>query len=235
MQATVLPKEEMLDVIMQNESSSSRSIKNLSFAGDIGMINRMKARYRLVCEIDRIEYISYSADVGEAYTSLIKAFLTYSVFEKYMHCLFGETITKRRKKTDLEQGQNMKEATSNYFGDKLKISSSEMGSTSSIKQFFAFIYDELDGFKKKQDLEDCLNSNEYDCIVLLEAVRHVFVHGKLTASANASYPRINSKVLDTLSNKVLSLIADDFESKMSKQEENHKKRREATEKIKQLS
>jgi len=197
-----------------NASEIRSIIENLDFHEkniELADINRINARYRLVKEIQNIEYDSYSKPVAEAYTAIFKAFLTYTVFERYMKLLTGENSTKAilKKPNPLyPDGQKKLVTTLNNLHNN--------------KRFLEFVKDQLDGPKsgKETDAEKeiryYLEGNEFQPIAIMAAVRHVFAHGKLTSSANKSYPKNTTKILNILTDSMLYAIDNDFSERVGK-------------------
>ena len=195
-----------------NASEIRSIIENLDFHEkniELADINRINARYRLVKEIKNIEYDSYSKPVAEAYTALFKAFLTYSVLEQYMKLLTGANST--------EQILNKPNP---LYPDGQKNLATAIKNLPNSKRFLEFVKDKLykhkpgDDTAAEKEIGYYLEGNDFQPIAIIAAVRHVFAHGKLTPSANKSYPRNTTKILNILTNSILEAIDNDFSERV---------------------
>jgi len=187
-------------------------IENLDFHEkntELADINRINARYRLAKEIQNIEYDSYSKPVADAYTAIFKAFLTYSVFERYMRLLTGENSTKAILKKP-----------NPLYPDGQKSLATTLSNLRNSARFLEFVKDKLDRpnptkeTEAEKEMRYYLEGNEFQPIAIMAAVRHVFAHGKLTPSANKSYPRNTTKILNILTNSILEAIDNDFSERV---------------------
>lgn len=197
-----------------NASEQQSIIKNLEFHKgniDLADINRINARYRLVKEIKNIEYDSYSKSVADAYTAIIKAFLTYTVFERYIGLLTGKSTTK-----------SILKEPNPLFPDGQKNLARTLKNIDKSKRFLEFLKDNLDRINSGEEpaaakeIRHCLEGYDYQPIAIMAAMRHIFAHGKLTSSANKSYPKNTAKILNILTDSVLEAIDNDFSERVSK-------------------
>jgi len=196
----------------ENTSEIRSIIEKLDFYEkyiELADINRVNARYRLAKEIKYIEYDSYSKPVADAYTAIFKAFLTYSVFERYMRLLTGENSTKAILKKP-----------NPLYPDGQKSLATTLSNLRNSARFLEFVKDKLDRpnptkeTEAEKEMRYYLEGNEFQPIAIMAAVRHVFAHGKLTPSANKSYPRNTTKILNILTNSILEAIDNDFSERV---------------------
>jgi len=196
----------------ENTSEIRSIIEKLDFYEkdiELADINRVNARYRLAKEIKYIEYDSYSKLVADAYTALFKAFLTYTVFERYMKLLTGENSTRAILKKP-----------NPLYPDGQKSLATTLNNLRNSKRFFEFVKDKLNRPKSgmetdaEKEMRYYLEGNEFQPIAIMAAVRHVFAHGKLTPSANKSYPKNTTKILNILTESILEAIDNDFSERV---------------------
>lgn len=192
--------------LMRNSPCNEDIIITMGFKGSRGDINRTNARYRLAREIKNIEYHSYHENTAYGYTVLIKAFLTYSAYEQYVRAI--DPALKSQKEI-----VNFSET---LFGKTALDISNELQELDPNLSFFNYIDQELsEKSNLKHDIQNLLRENKANPVVLLCAVRHIFVHGKLTIWAKESNAKANASILDDIVERVLGLIADSFEKKVS--------------------
>ncbi len=187
-------------------------IENLDFHEkniELADINRINARYRLAKEIKYIEYDSYSKPVADAYTAIFKSFLAYTVFERYMKLLTGENSTRAiLKKPNL------------LYPDGQMSLATTLNNLRNSKRFLEFVKGKLDRSKSgketaaEKEISCYLEGKEFQPIAIMAAVRHVFAHGKLTPSANKSYPQNTAKILNIFTDSILEAIDNDFRKRV---------------------
>jgi len=174
-----------------------KSASDFDFKCKDGDISRINARYRLAKSFKGLQLDNYSSKTIEAYSSIVKLFLVYSVFENYMNCILDDT----EKRIYIKKG-NLILHNSDEISEKiLKIDKN--------KTFYETIKKFLDHTSQKREIDKFYNDEEHNIIYLISSIRHTFAHGKLTPNFNKNSIKV-IKICNILSEYLLQQIANDF-------------------------
>jgi len=172
------------------------------FIDNTGEVNRFAARYRIAKSFSSVLFDSYSATTASGYEGLLRLFFVWSALEQFM------------KITQTKQSQFLKVLES-YNTRKLlnAIRRVDIGN-----RFYKFVRERTNQTNKKH-LEEYLKGKECNVTYLASSLRHVFVHGSLTPSADQTNPGRVKKICDLLSKFLLNLMDKEFTRHMNEFDE----------------
>jgi transposase-like protein len=160
-------------------------------------LNPLNARFRVANS--EVEVKGYRDDTGKGYSALLKIVLVWAAFEFFL---------KMFKLKQRDAGDLIEE--SEAFDIQKNIRNLDADD-----KFIKFIKSVVNGQHKKE-LTDYLNNEPCNIIYLASAIRHAFVHGKLTPNADGTNPDAVSKICNKLSSTLLKMIDDKFSKFVSK-------------------
>jgi hypothetical protein len=144
-------------------------------ANATGAVNRFQARMCLVKSFQGVQLEGYKPDTVQAYSTLFKVFLTTSAMECYIDLYSVKDkwhgMLPILEKYDPEPVMRLYRARDK--GDKLH----------------KFLHDHLDKESQQRSLQSCKEGLSNNVAMVAAAIRHIFVHGHLTAHANEMNPR----------------------------------------------
>jgi hypothetical protein len=172
------------------------------FLDDTGEVNRFAARYRLARSFSSVTFDSYSSVTISGYEGLLRLFFVWSAFEQFLK------ITKR-KQSSIESDLHR------YDTRKLLqlLRTADPGN-----RFLLFVHDRTNQSHKKH-LKSYFTGQECNVTYLASAIRHVFVHGSLTPSADQTPPGNVKRICDLLSKFLLSVMDKEFTRHMDEFDE----------------
>jgi hypothetical protein len=164
---------------------------------DTGHINRLNARVRLAQDFQTMTLDGYNDKTTLGYSGYLQVFLTHSALERFME------VYSIQRVSDLE--------------DRLTPYDPE----TVVKEFFDLdkkgeLYNALckhidsRGKKTKDGLTDCRDGNCTNVAYISAAIRHIFAHGQLTASAEGVSPQNVNKACLLVSDFLLRFMDAEF-------------------------
>lgn len=172
------------------------------FIDDIGEVNRFAARYRIAKSFSSVSFDSYSEATASGYEGLLRLFFMWSALEQFMK------ITQTKQSTFLK-------VLEKYNTRKL-LSAIRMVDTGN--RFYKFVQERTNQTNKKH-LEEYLKGRECNVTYLASSLRHVFVHGSLTPSADQTNPSCVKRICDFLSKFLLHVMDKEFTRHMDEFDE----------------
>lgn len=161
--------------------------KNLKRVPDI---NRLNARFRVAnAEID---IKGYTEPTKTGYVALLKIVLVWGAYE-----LFRDIFSLKEKNvSDL-----IAESAARDIQDKIR-------KLDRHDSFYQAVAKEVKT-KHQKEINNFLNKDRCNTVSLAEAIRHTFVHGKITPNTNSS-PETITEICQMLSNTLLQIIDKKF-------------------------
>lgn len=161
-------------------------------------VNRFGARYRLAKAFKSIELDGYHAATVNGYCSLTRLMLAWGAFE-------GLLIAIGKTKHDLEQ------ISSRYdYAGLLK----ELGKSDPERRFFSFVRENIHNKNQKGEVQKFITGQPCCGLTLAKSVRHIFVHGLLTPSANQTEPTLAAAVCEQLTFCLFKVMDREFTERL---------------------
>ena len=166
-----------------------------------GDINRLNARVRLAKDFKTMTLDGYSEEATLGYSGYLQVFLTHSALERFME-IYG-----------IKYVSGMSDFLAPHKPEKI------------VKGFFDTdkddkLYDALckyidsRGKKIEEGLTMCKRGESMNVAYVSAAVRHIFAHGHLAASANGVNPKNINKACVSVSDFLLRFIDAEFTRKI---------------------
>jgi len=173
----------------------------LGFNCSNGDVSRLNARYRLTKEYKGIMLENYEVRTKNGYEALFKAFLAWSVCERY------HAIAKKGKSFPINFIESLfnREELTELLRNLQKIDKGQ-----SLSEFIRINSEEF----YQKEIDKYLASEDFHPLALLASLRNVFVHGHLAASVNETPSSKIIQMCNLLFNAVLDVIARDFERRV---------------------
>lgn len=158
----------------------------------IGDINRFAARYAVAEDFNGIDIMGSTIDTRLGYEALMRALLTWSVVETHFN-IFSVGLT------DVY--------TCFFFtpNEKHDIRSKLNAIGNDTITFYKFISLNSNS-RHKANANDFIANNDFNPIMLLSAIRHVFGHGDLSANVNNVNPKSINKIVNILKKEIMTKI-----------------------------
>lgn len=173
---------------------SSNMKANLS----IGDINRFAARYSVAVDFNGVDIMNSTRETRLGYESLMRALLSWSTLETYFSIFL---VSSSDVYTCFTFTQNEK---SNIRSKLYSIGSDTI-------VFYTFIASNCNP-RHKKNTNDFMANNDFNPLMLLSAIRHVFGHGDLSANVNNVNPESINKIVNILKKEIMTKIDTSFSS-----------------------
>ncbi|WP_076707377.1 hypothetical protein [Yersinia enterocolitica] len=162
----------------------------------LGDINRFAARYSVAEDFNGVDIINSTRETRLGYEALMRALLTWSTLETYFH-IFPVGLT------DIY--------TCFSFGAKEKhdIRSKLNAIGNDTIKFYTFISSNCNT-RHEANTNAFIKNNDFNPIMLLSAIRHVFGHGDLSANVNNVNPESINKIVNILKKEIMTKIDTSF-------------------------
>jgi hypothetical protein len=159
-------------------------------------VNRFQARYRLARAFRGLLLEGYSDTTKAGYDALTKVSLYWSAFEQMMYALH---IPDPR-----------------YFLGTYKfvLNLKKIEDVDSERKFFGFVRDKIDRKDLKSKLKTYIDSGSGNVFLLAKCVRHIYLHGHLTANVRGLSPQDIASICDFLCEALLKVMDAEFEARV---------------------
>ncbi|MCC7005183.1 MAG: hypothetical protein IT497_00890 [Ottowia sp.] len=163
----------------------------IKLAVQLPHLNRLNARFRLANS--EVEVKGYRPDTGKGYSALLKIGLVWAAFEFFL---------KMFKLKQRDAGDLIEESEAFDIQKNIRTLDAD-------DKFYFFIKSNVNS-THKEELTNYLNNDPCNIVYLASAIRHAFVHGKLTPNVDGANPDAVSKICNMLSSTLLKMIDDRF-------------------------
>ncbi len=177
------------------------SVAMFEFRGDKFEFYRFVNRYRMALRFKGVKLEGFGAETEKGYSGLTRIFLCWSVFERYAE-LAGIWPPYR-----------------DFFHH---VPRHELSALTKIilrndpqKKLFDFLRQKLKDDLHKQSLDRFGKGDSWAVIYYASALRHIYVHGHLTASPQGCSPENIAMICNEVSRSLLHWISGDFDRRLS--------------------
>jgi hypothetical protein len=167
--------------------------KQIGFALDGAEVSRFTARYRVAKAFRGIRLDGYSPDTIQGYDSLMRVFLAWSAFEKFLQVV-GKTQN------------SIVPSLAPYRPDDCL---GDLRKDQIAKTFYDFVTPRVNE-KHQSRLQEFANGTLTNPTYLASAVRHLFAHGHLTAHAGGMLTEHVDRVCEILFEFHLKVMDGEF-------------------------
>ncbi|WP_238494039.1 hypothetical protein [Pantoea ananatis] len=162
----------------------------------LGDINRFAARYSVAEDFNGVDIINSTRDTRLGYEALMRALLTWSALETYFN-IFPVGLT------DVYTSFSFNAKEKNDIRSKLKAIGNDT------INFYTFISSNCNR-RHEANTNAFITNNDFNPIMLLSAIRHVFGHGDLSANVNNVNPKSINKIVKILKKEIMTKIDTSF-------------------------
>ena len=202
-----MPKHSHLDAVLPGFSEAREIIKEaedslfpLGYKGSKFDFYRFANRYRMVVRFQGISLEGFKEETEAGYAALTRVFLCWSVFERYSE-LTGDP-SPYKQLLSLVPKISFAE-----LADHIERHDPE-------KLLFDFLHEQsLE--QNRHFLDRYRNGDRRGVIFYAAAIRHIYVHGHLTAHPNRCDAANVQSICHRLSDFILTLIRDDFTRRLA--------------------
>lgn len=171
---------------------------NLKAGTTIGDLNRFAARYALAKDFKGIIINNSTEETMLGYEALMRSLFVWSTSETYHKILPVGTSGKYKYLTFTAADKSTLRTSLNVIG-------------SDLTDFYTFICSRCEKFQQPS-INDFLAGNDFNPMILLASIRHVFSHGDLSANVKDVNPKSIIKITENLKDTILDKIDDHFTS-----------------------
>lgn len=162
------------------------------------VVNRFYARYRLARSFVKIELEGYGDITTSGYSALTRLVLHWSAFEQLKRAIHLTDTRNSIKKYDFDECiETIKE--NDPSGN-----------------LFRFIRVHLTDDKQKVAIQRYLDGFEKNPLILIKAIRHIYLHGPLTANVNGLSPAALSNICHSLCEELALIMQQEFRECMER-------------------
>ncbi len=158
-------------------------------------VNRFQARYRLARAFRGLILEGYSEPTKSGYEGLTKVTLYWSAFEQMLNAL----NTHERKIVD----------TYNYVSDLARIEHIDRE-----RRLFGFVRGKVNRRDLRTRLDEYIANGKGSVLLLSKCVRHIYLHGHLTANVRGLSPHDIQSICEFLCDVLLRVMDDEFEARV---------------------
>lgn len=169
---------------------------NIKANVNIGDLNRFSARYAIAQDFNGINIMNSTKDTRLGYEALMRALLTWSTVETYFNIF---PITSN----DVYTCISFTQTESNNIRSQLNAIGNDT------IQFYKFISTNCNT-RHKINTGDFLSNKNFNPIMLLSSIRHVFGHGELSANVNNVNPESINRIVNILKSEIMKKIDSSF-------------------------
>ena len=177
------------------------SVAPFEFNGDKFEFYRFVNRYRMALRFRGVKLEGFGAETEKGYSALTRIFLSYSVFERYAG-LAGIW-------------QPYRPFFNNVSPRELKALAELIKRNDPQRKLFDFLRQLLKEDLHKQSLDRFQEGNVWQTIYYASALRHLYVHGHLTAFTQGVPAENIAMICNEISRSLLHWIKCDFERRVS--------------------
>ncbi|MDY6940386.1 MAG: hypothetical protein SWY16_22365 [Cyanobacteriota bacterium] len=153
-------------------------------------LNRFAARYQLATNFRGLNLEGYKSDTGEAYSSVMRAFLAYSALEQ-LH----KATTEKSKP---------------YLNDRWAALATESSAElRRSKKILLFLQEKM---RKplKHHLQEFIDGKTDNSLYVASALRHAVAHGFMSVHSNGTSPKTASRFCDRISEMLIGIADKEF-------------------------
>lgn len=184
-------------------AKAGHDAKSIGFHGKIGDVSRFAARFRVAKSFKGIVLDGYTIDTINGYNALLRVFLVWSAFERFMDLL------RETPQTILPRLHNYAPAQKIQVIHKLDRSG----------LWLSFLMAHVNPALRKE-LQAIQAGTSSNIILVAAAARHIFAHGHLSAHANGVHPGDVNTICDILFTFHLDVMDQEFGKIVNKYKEN---------------
>ena len=177
------------------------SIEMLGFIGDKFEFYRFVNRYRLALRFDGVKLQGFGSETQKGYSALTRIFLAYSAFERYAE--LGGIFHPFRKFFNHVPRREM-----SALAETIKRHDPE-------RKLFDFLRRLLVEEKHRTSLDRFQAGDVWQVVYYASALRHMYVHGHLTAFAQGCSSEQVSMICNEIARRLLYWIKTDFDRRLS--------------------
>lgn len=166
------------------------------FFSNAAEVNRFHARYRLARAYKGLVLDGYSDSTKAGYDALTKVTFYWSAFEQMMNAL---RIPDPRYFVK----------TYEFVSDLKKIEDIDCE-----RKFFGFVKNKIDGKDLKNKLTAYIDTGTGTIFLLAKCVRHIYLHGHLTANVRGLSPQDIASICEFLCESLLRVMDKEFETRV---------------------
>jgi len=155
-------------------------------------VNRFGARYRLARAFKGLDLDGYSIETKIGYEALTKVTLHWSAFEQL------------KKSINME---DTRELVKNY---NFSILANNIRKLDADGSFFKFLKKHLSNNSQAQSLSDFIEGKNDNLLLLSKFIRHIFLHGPLSANVSGNSPLVVREICDLLSDLLVTIMNKEF-------------------------
>ncbi len=197
-----MPDHSHLDAVLPGFSEAREIIKTaddsvfpLGYKGSKFDFYRFANRYRMAARFQGLSLEGFEEETEAGYSALTRVFLTWSVFERYSE-LVGDP-SPYKQLLSLVPRISFAE-----LADHIERHDPE-------RRLFDFLYEQsLE--QNRHFLDRYRNGDRRGVVFYAAAIRHIYVHGHLTAHPNRCEAASVQAICHRLADFILSLVRDDF-------------------------
>lgn len=182
-------------------------ITRLGFPCQLHDINELNNRYRLARSFEGILLKEYSDEIRAGYDAFFQVFLAHSTLELFMPVV-GLDVRKLDLLLPLLQPYQPEVMASDFVAADVE------------QRLCEFLVNSLDNKKLGEHLLAIYRGEEHNPVHISAAIRHIFAHGHLTASANKINPVKMKKICSRLSTYLLDFIDAEFTIRVGQGQDN---------------
>jgi len=180
---------------------NGHELAGMGLHGTQGDVLRMTNRLRLVKSFRGLKLEGLTPRTTKGYDALMLVFLTHSALELYLR------IT-RLKPVEIELAHQSRQSA--------RLIAEVFDSDDRGGKLFDFLIARLDDPRLKGKLTACREKKCCNVHVLSSAIRHIFVHGHLTASPHHVRPERVHRICQKVSEFLVRFMDDDFYRRMGR-------------------
>ena len=167
------------------------------FFNKVAEVNRFHARYRLARSFRGLLLEGYSDSTKVGYDALTKVSFYWSAFEQMMNALH---IPDAR-----------------YFLARYKFvfNLNPIEDIDEDRKFFEFVRDKINQKYLKDKIAEYIKSGRGNIFLLTKCVRHIYLHGHLTANVKGLSPQDIASICDFVCESILKVMDEEFEVRVN--------------------
>lgn len=181
---------------------SGKTAKTVGFLCKDGDLSRFEARWRLAANLSGVVLDGYSAKTQRGYAGILKLVLAINAAEEY--ALAAGLVKGTQNKIQWDK-----------LSARIGECKAKPKASVAAKALFETLNKHLAGTALKSKISKMEADGLHDSLVIGQGVRHLFVHGILTAGANEASPESIGIWCEQMANAVLAALDQDFSRSIS--------------------
>jgi len=177
-------------------AAKGNSIEMFEFRGDKFEFYRFVNRYRVAMRFEGVKLKGFGTETQKGYSALTRIFMAYSAFERYAHLAgISHPFTKFFKAVPHRELSALAETINRNDPDR---------------KLFDFLRELLYEDKHREALDRFGRGEVWPVIYYASALRHMYVHGHITAFAQGCSSEQISMISNEISRRLLYWVQCDF-------------------------